>query len=65
VIPLTPEEAVRAAEKGNPLLVEAAERGVVLRDDLGMAGVLRNALERRRRRSGQPRRLRAEQDNPP
>jgi len=26
VIPLTPEEAVRAAEKGNPLLVETVER---------------------------------------
>jgi hypothetical protein len=52
VIPLTPEEAVRAAEKGNPLLVEAVERGVVLRDDLGVVGALKGALERGRARRG-------------
>ena len=56
MIPLTPEEAVRAAEKGNPLLVEAAEQGMVLRDDLGVADALKSALGRgrARRRSGQP-----------
>jgi predicted nucleotidyltransferase len=56
VIPLTPEEAVRAAEKGNPLLIEAAERGMVLRDDLGVANALKSAFERGRARrgSGQP-----------
>ena len=48
VIPLTPEEAVRAAEKGNPLLVEAVERGVVLRDDLGVLEELKRAVERGR-----------------
>lgn len=47
VIPLTPEEAVRAAEKSNPLLVEAVERGVVLRDDLNILDALRNVLKRR------------------
>jgi len=48
VIPLTLEEAIRAAEKGNPLLVEAVERGLVLRDDFGVAEALRLALERGR-----------------
>jgi hypothetical protein len=52
VIPLTPEEAVRAAEKGNPLLIEAAERGIVLRDDLGVANALKSAFERGRARRG-------------
>ncbi len=54
VIPLTPEEAVRAAEKGNPLLIEAVEQGVVLRDDLNIVEALKSALRRctaRRRNS--------------
>ena len=53
-IPLTPEEAVRAAEKGNPLLVEAVEQGVVLRDDLNIVEALKSAVRRctaRRRNS--------------
>ena len=47
VIPLAPEEAVRSAEKGNPLLVEAVERGMVLRDDLNILEMLKSAVQQR------------------
>lgn len=36
VIPLTPGEFMRLLEKRNAIAVEAVERGVVLRDDLGL-----------------------------
>ena len=36
-IPWTPEEYAEALRRRNPLAVEAAEQGVVLRDDLGLA----------------------------
>lgn len=36
VIPLTPEEFEEMLVRGNPLAVEAATVGVVLRDDLGL-----------------------------
>ncbi|MHB9302290.1 nucleotidyltransferase domain-containing protein [Thermofilum pendens] len=36
VIPLTPEEFERLLERGDQLALEAVERGVKLRDDLGL-----------------------------
>lgn len=47
VIPLTPEEAVRGAEKGNPLIVELVDRGVTLRDDLRIRERLKEVLRAR------------------
>lgn len=40
MIPLTPSEFLALLRRGNPLAVEAAEAGVVLRDDFGLLGVL-------------------------
>ena len=37
VIAWTPEEFEKAAAKKNPLAIEALTRGIVLRDDLGIA----------------------------
>ena len=51
VIPLNPEEFRRLLEKRNPIAVEAVERGVVLRDDLGI-GRLREEKCGRRERKG-------------
>ena len=52
VIPWTPEEYIEARGRRNPLAVEAAEQGVVLRDDLGLAT---GAASRARGAAGQPR----------
>ncbi|NOZ88906.1 MAG: nucleotidyltransferase domain-containing protein [Crenarchaeota archaeon] len=46
VVAWTPEEALEMLRRRNPLAVEAAEHGVVLRDDLGLAGELRAAWRR-------------------
>ena len=37
-IPLTPQEYRQQAERGTPLIREALRKGVVLRDDLNLAG---------------------------
>lgn len=45
-IPLTPAELQRHLDRGNPLAVEAACTGVVLRDDLGLTRTLAMASRR-------------------
>lgn len=44
VIPLTPTEALKGAEKGNPLIVELVEKGLTLRDDFRIRDALRERL---------------------
>ncbi|MEZ0345248.1 MAG: nucleotidyltransferase domain-containing protein [Infirmifilum sp.] len=51
VIPLTPGEALAAARKKNPLIQELVEKGVVLRDDLGIQAKLREDLHARATRA--------------
>lgn len=51
VIPLTPAEALRVAEKGNPLMVELVEKGLTLRDDFRIRDALRERLSCRRGKS--------------
>ncbi|MEM0226616.1 MAG: nucleotidyltransferase domain-containing protein [Thermofilaceae archaeon] len=51
VIPLTPAEALRGAEKGNPLMVELVEKGLTLRDDFRIRDALRERLSCRRGKS--------------
>ncbi|RLE75715.1 MAG: nucleotidyltransferase domain-containing protein [Thermoprotei archaeon] len=58
VIPLTPSEFLALLRRGNPLAVEAAEVGVVLRDDFGLLGTLSRSRGRPggtlERSSGEP-----------
>ena len=43
VIPWTPRELERMMAKGNPLAIEASRHGVILRDDLGLAKLVRGS----------------------